>query len=214
MTPSQLSHHARITTATVLGAATAAAVGLVFMVSPGIPVARAQASADLGQRIEARATTLRRHLDLLRAPQQATRVAAFAEMVTSGDPALVDVAIDAALSSEDPAMQALGLRAGFRQVQALVAKLAPATTPEGEAVVKACGDAVQYRIENFAYAKGTFEAHGQDHAGVGQVNGTTVSIAIEYGCSLTAKLQPDGTLAGLVSAPYKKGSQPIRATFR
>lgn len=171
-------------------------------------------STDLLKRIEVRAASLKRQLDLLRANEQPTRIAAFAELLASNDPTMTDVAIDAALTSPDAALQALGLRAGFRQVQALVAKLSPAAGPEGEAVVKACGDAVQYRIEGFSYTTGKFEAHGQDHAGVGQVNGTTVSIAIEYGCSLTAKLQPDGSLAGLVNAPYKKGSLPIRASFR
>lgn len=204
-----------------IAAVAAFAAGLPSVLTDGR--ARAQAAlqtghqappADLLKRIETRAATLKRHLDLLRAADQPTRVAAFAELLASNDPALTDIAIDAALTSPDAALQALGLRAGFRQVQALVAKLAPVAGPEADAVVKACGDAVQYRIEGFSYATGKFEAHGQDHAGVGQVNGTTVSITIDYGCSLTAKLQPDGSLAGLVSAPYKKGSLPIRASFR
>ena len=174
----------------------------------------AQPATDLSTRIAARSATVQRHLDLLASPSQATRSAAFTEMTSSGDPALNDIAVEAALASPDPAMQALGVRAGFKQVRSLVAKLAPPTGAEGLEVQKACGDAVQYKIENYSFAKGTFEAHGQDHAGVGQVNGTTVSITIDYGCSLTGKLQPDGSLAGLVSAPYKKGSLPMRAVFR
>lgn len=171
-------------------------------------------SADPLAAIEAKARSVRKYVDLLKSPDQAVRVAAVTEMVASKDVALADLAIETALESPDPAMRAIGLRAGFTQVRSLVAKLSPARSPEEQAVVKACGDAVQYKIEGYSMAKGTFEASGQDSSGVGQVSGSTVSITIEYGCSLAGKLQPDGTLAGIVSAPYKKGSLPMRAAFR
>ncbi len=170
--------------------------------------------SDLSGRIEDRAQTIAGYLDLLKSPDQATRLAAFAEMTRSGDTALADLAVKTGLSSEDATLQAIALRAGFLQVRSLVAKLVPDSAPHSEAVIKACGNAVSYKIENFSEAKGTFDAHGNDTAGVGQVSGATVSITLEYGCSMTAKLQRDGSLVGLIAAPYKKGTQPMRANFR
>jgi hypothetical protein len=190
----------------------AAAVALVL--AAGAAAITAANANDVVRRIEQRAASMDSYLKLLDAPSQATRIAALSEMAGSTDTAMVDLAIETGLKSSDPAMRAIAMRAGFRQVSSLVAKLAPSSGAAAAEVVKACGDAVQYRIEGYKHDTGKFEAHGQDHAGVGQVNGTTVSITIDYGCSLTAALQPDGTLAGLVSAPYKKGSLPIRATFR
>ena len=101
------------------------------------------------------------------------------------------------------------------QVRSIVSKLdTRKVTGDAPEVVKACGDAVQYQVEEYSYETGTFQVRGQDHTGVGQVNGTTVSLTIDYGCSWTGVLQPDRTLVGLVSAPYKKGSLPATATFR
>lgn len=178
--------------------------------------AESQQTSDLTPKIRETAAKLEQHLRLLKSPDQATRIAAFTEMVQSGNPSLVDLAIEAALNSDDKAMQALGLRAGFRQVRSIVAKLEPApqASAQSEAVIKACGDATQYKVENYSFETGTFEVHGQDHTGVGQVNGGTVSLTIQYGCSLTGALQTDGSLAGLVSAPYKKGSLAAKINFR
>lgn len=176
--------------------------------------ATAQSAPDLSGRIDSRSQVVERYLGQLRSPNQATRVAAFAEMTSSGDSILADLALKTALSSEDPALQSMALRAGFRQINALMAKLVPDGSPQSDAVVKACGNAVSYRIENYSEPKGTFEAHGNDTAGVGQVSGTTVSITLEYGCSLSGKLQRDGSLVGVVSAPYKKGTLPMRINFR
>ena len=180
-----------------------------------LPVS-AQQVADVTVRITDTTATIQKHLDLLRSPSKATRVAAFTEMVKSRNPALVDVAIETAMTSDDPTLQALALRAGFLQVRSIVAKLTPApqSGTQSQAVIQACGDAVQYQVENYAYETGAFEVRGQDHVGVGQVNGGVVSLTIEYGCSLTATLQSDRTLAGIVSAPYKKGSLPAKMTFR
>lgn len=180
-----------------------------------LPVA-AQQVADVTARITDTTAIIQKHLDLLRSPSQATRVAAFTEMVKSRNPALVDVAIETAMTSDDRTLEALALRAGFLQVRSIVAKLTPApqSGTQSQAVIQACGDAVQYQVENYSYETGAFEVRGQDHVGVGQVNGGVVSLTIEYGCSLTATLQADRTLAGIVSAPYKKGSLPANMTFR
>lgn len=184
--------------------------------SIAIPPVAAQQVADVTHRIRDTTVIIQKHIDLLRSPERATRVAAFTEMVKSGNPALVDVAIDTALSSDDQTMQALALRAGFLQVRALLAKLTPApqSGTQSQAVIQACGDAVQYQVENYSYETGAFEVRGQDHVGVGQVNGRVVSLTIEYGCSLTGTLQADSTLTGIVSAPYKKGSLPAKINFR
>lgn len=178
--------------------------------------AGAQTVADLTPRIRDTAGTIQKKLDLLNAPDQATRVATFHEILRSKNPAMIDVAIEAALASEDRSLQALGVRAGFMQVRSIVAKLDArgSAGSQSHAVVQACGDAVQYMVEGYNYETGTFEVRGQDHVGVGQINGTTVSLTIEYGCSMTGTLQSDRTFSGLVSAPYKKGSLPARATFR
>lgn len=176
--------------------------------------ASAQSLPDVQGKVRAAGEMVQKHLDLLRSPKEATRVAALTEMLASGNTALSDLAIETALASEDRALQAIALRAGFRQVRSLVAKLSDAADPAGRAVVQACGDAVQYVIESYDARTGAFEVRGQDHSGVGQVSGTSVSLTIEYGCSLAAKLRADGTLIGIVSAPYKKGSLPAEVTFR
>lgn len=179
-------------------------------------VASAQTMTDLTPRIRDTAGTIQKNLDLIHAPDQATRVAAFHEILRSKNPAMIDVAIEAALASDDRSLQALGVRTAFMQVRSIVAKLDSRSNAasQTQAVVQACGDAVQYTVEGYSYETGMFEVRGQDHVGVGQVNGTTVSLTIEYGCSMTGTLQSDRTFVGLVSAPYKKGSLPARATFR
>jgi hypothetical protein len=178
--------------------------------------ASAQNVVDLTQRIQDTAGTIQKKLDLLKSPDQTMRVATFHETLRSKNPAMIDVAIEAALASEDRSLQALGVRAAFMQVRSIVAKLDGRgnSSSQTQAVIQACGDAVQYMVEGYSYETGTFEVRGQDHVGVGQINGTTVSLTIEYGCSMTGTLQSDRTFAGLVSAPYKKGSLPARATFR
>lgn len=194
--------------------ASALAVLAAIVASPG--PASAQQLTDLTPKIRETSAGIERHLRLLKSPEQATRIAAFTEMIRSGTPALIDLAIETALASDDQAMRALGLRAGFLQVRSLVAKLTPSpqSPAQSQAVIQACGDATQYKVEGYSHEAGTFEVHGQDHTGVGQVSGATVSLTIQYGCSLTASLQPDGSLAGIVSAPYKKGSLPAKISFR
>ncbi len=175
----------------------------------------AQGAGDLVPRIQASAGEITRLMGLLKSNDPATRVAAFKEIIGANNPALADLAIETALASEDRTLQALGLRGGFRQVRSLVAKLdARQGGAASQSVVQACGDAVQYMVEKYSFDSGKFDVRGQDHTGVGQVNGTVVSLTIEYGCSFTGTLQPDGSLLGLVSAPYKKGSLPATATFR
>ncbi len=176
--------------------------------------AAAQKIVDVPSRIRETTVSIQHYLDLLRSPSEATRIAAFTEMAKSRTPALVDLAIETGLSSDDRTLQALALRAGFQQVRSIVAKLTSQSGSAAQAVIQACGDAVQYQVENYSHETGTFEVRGQDHTGVGQVNGTTVSLTIEYGCSLTGTLQSDRTLSGIISAPYKKGSLPARITFR
>ena len=204
-----------ITTLERHGRSLARVAALVALSFATFPVA-AQQVVDVTARIKDTTGTIQKHLDLLRSPNEATRVAAFTEMVKSGNPALVDIAIETAMAANDRTLQALALRAGFLQVRSIVAKLTPApqSGTQSQAVIQACGDAVQYQIENYSYETGTFEVRGQDHTGLGQVNGSVVSLTIEYGCSLTGTLQADRTLAGIVSAPYKKGALPARITFR
>ena len=85
---------------------------------------------------------------------------------------------------------------------------------KSQEVVKLCGDGVQYSIDKFNAETGQFEARGQDHVGVGQINGASLSLTIEYGCSLTGVLQPDGTFSGMVSAPYRKEALSAKFAFR
>ena len=118
--------------------------------------------------------------------------------------------------SEDSSLRALALRGAFRQVRSMVAKLEPPVpaTVESQAVVQACGNAVQYTIEKYSYETAAFEVRGQDNAGVGNVSGATISLTIEYSCSFSGTLQKDGTVQGIVSAPYKKGALPARMVLR
>lgn len=180
------------------------------------PVANAQGRDDLLQRISATASDMQRYVDLLRSSSQATRLAALAEMSKSSNPALVDLAIETGLGSDDRAMQAVATRAAFRQVRSIVARIAPQGPPNTQAqeVIKMCGEGVQYTIENYNFETGHFEVSGQDHVGVGNINGGTLSLTIEYGCSLTGVLQSDGSFAGIVSAPYRKGALPAKFAFR
>ncbi|MEQ1731814.1 MAG: hypothetical protein ABL982_25865 [Vicinamibacterales bacterium] len=171
---------------------------------------------DLVQKIRATTDTYQRYVDLLDSSSQATRIAALTEMTKSKDTALVDLAIEKGLSSRDDAMLAIAARAAFRQVRSIVARVnAPQPpTAQSQEVVKLCGDGVQYSIDKFNAETGQFEARGQDHVGVGQINGASLSLTIEYGCSLTGVLQPDGTFSGMVSAPYRKGALPAKFAFR
>ena len=124
-------------------------------------------------------------------------------MTKSKDSALVDLAIEKGLSSRDDAMQAIAARAAFRQVRSIVARVEAPQPPtaQSQEIVKLCGDGVQYGIDKFNPETGPFEARGQDHVGVGQINGASLSLTIEYGCSLTGSLKPDGTFSGRVMAP-------------
>jgi hypothetical protein len=192
---------------------TSAAALLAVCAFTSAPATATQAT-DLKAKISATSSDIGRYLDLLNSANAATRIAAFTEMAKSGNPALVDVAIETALGSDDRTLQALALRAGFLQVRSIVALLKSPSGTESSAVTEACGDAVQYQVENFSYNTGHFEVRGQHQTGVGQVNGGTVSLTIEYGCSLTGSLSADGSLSGIVSAPYKKGALPARITFR
>lgn len=178
--------------------------------------ALARSDSNLLQRIKASSATLQRYVDLLNSPKQATRLAALTQMSRSKDTALVELAIDSGLASDDPAMQAIALRTAFRQVRSIVAKLRRPKTPDAQAleVLKLCGEAVQYTIEGYDERKGHFEVRGQDQTGVGNINGSTLSLTIDYGCSLTGVLQPNGMFSGLVSAPYRKGTLPARFAFR
>lgn len=191
------------------GAAALTAAGVLAVAMPA-----AAEQSDATARIREASAVMQRHIDLLKSPDQATRLAAFSEMATGKSAALRELAIETARASADPAMQALAMRAALQQVRSLVGKVQTSGTATGQAVVQACGDAVQYAIEGYSYDAGTFQVRGQDNAGVGNVNGKTLSLTIEYGCSLAATLQPDGSLTGIVSAPYKKGSLPVVVTFR
>lgn len=195
---------------------TAAALALASVTGVAAVPARAQQVADLTARIAETSATMRRNLELIGSPDPVTRLAAMHEIARSNNPALVEAAVTGLLRSEDEVLRAFALRVAFRQVRSLVARLeAPVpATPEAQAVVQACGNAVQYVIENYSYENAGFEARGQDHAGVGNVSGNTVSITIDYGCSFSGRLDGDGTLVGLVSAPYKKGALPARMMLR
>jgi hypothetical protein len=192
-----------------------AAAGLALALLAGLPC-EAPASDEVIQRIRNSAGEMQRYLDLLASLSQATRIAAISEMSRSPNPALVDLAIETGLASNDAAMQAIAVRAAFRQVRSIVAKLAPPSplTPQAQEVLKMCGEGVQYAIEGYNFDTGHFEVRGQDHAGVGQINGSTISLTIEYGCSLTGVLQQDGSFAAMVSAPYRKGALPAKFAFR
>ncbi len=188
---------------------------LLAFLGAGGPI-RAETIPDVTGRANEAAAALRRNLELLSSRDPAIRLSGLNEIARSKNPALIEAAVSAALNSEDKAVRALGLRIAFSQVRSLVAKLETPvpTTSESQAVVLACGNSVQYAIEKYNYETAGFEVRGQDHVGVGNVSGDTISMTIEYGCSFTAILQPDGSLAGLVSAPYKKGALPARAALR
>jgi hypothetical protein len=194
-------------------AALAAAFALVVAAGIAVSGARAQDRSDLVRRIEASAAGLQRFIALLDSKDQATRLAALAEMSRSGDPALAELAIERGLASADPAMRAVALRLAFRPVRAIVAQVAVPQSPTSDAreVLKLCGS-VNYAIEDYKADGGGFVAKGQDNTGTGQVSGLSIHIANEYGCSLTGTLGNDGVFSGIVSAPYRKGSLP--ATFR
>jgi hypothetical protein len=170
----------------------------------------------LERSIQAKSGDLQRFIDLLQSPSQATRLAALSELGRHSDPSFVELAITHGLASEDPAQRGVALRAAFRPVRSIVARVIAPSTPSAEAseVLKICGSGVQYIVEGYKYDTGAFEVRGQDHAGVGHVSGSAISLTIEYGCSLTGVLQPDGSFQGMVSAPYRKGALPAVFALR
>jgi hypothetical protein len=184
-----------------------------------VPAVRAQQAPapppDLTAKIAADAEIIRKHLDLLRSDDVAVRTAAFRALADSGHPVYVDLAIDAAIASGDPVMRALAVRAGFRQVRSLSARLTrpPVETPATEEVAKVCGEAVQYTIEGYDPATGRFEARASGQSGVGNISGATVSITLEYGCSVSGILV-GRRFQGHVTAPYNKGIRAMEMTFR
>lgn len=192
------------------GAAALLAAGL------GTVPVRAEQVADLSARVQETSAAMRRTLEHLGSRDPVTRLAAMHEIARSNNPALIDATVSTMIRSDDELLRAFALRIAFRQVRALVARLDPPVPAnvESQAVVQACGNAVQYTIEKYSYEKGGFEVRGQDHVGVGNVSGNTVSLTIEYGCSFSGTLDKDGSLVGLVSAPYKKGALPARMMLR
>lgn len=191
----------------------ALACALALATGFAVSASDAQDRTELLRRIEASAAGTQRFIALLDSKDQATRLAALNEMSRSGDPALAELAIERGLASADPAMRAVAMRLAFRPVRAIVVQVAApqSPTPEAREVLKLCGS-VNYAIEDYKADAGGFVAKGQDNVGAGQVSGVSINITNEYGCSLTGTLGADGVFAGIVSAPYRKGSLP--ATFR
>ncbi len=189
-------------------------IGAVIVLLAAKP--QAQNADPLVLKVRAASVELKRYIDLLQSKDQATRLAALAEMGRSADPAIYELAIESGLSSPDRALKALALRLAFARVRSIVARVevpAQPTKAEQEAM-KHCVNGASYLIEGYRPETGHFEARGQGQSGAGSASGTTVSITLEYGCSLAGELQADGTFAGLASAPYQKGAFPARFSLR
>lgn len=165
-----------------------------------LPAAAQPSAAELLEQARARARDIEELKAALNGPDQNMRLAVFDVMVASGDNATREIALDTALASADPLLQAMAFKEVVLSMERLVVTLAidtsqPESTQEkAQQILAKEGSAYDLPFVEVDKKAGTFKIKQFP----GQVSGTTLTFKNGY---------DDGTLS-LVDETTVQG--PIR----
>jgi hypothetical protein len=164
--------------------------------------------SELLNKIRSSSGNYKEFIALLNSPDKSLRFAAFDQIVNSGDPVMVELAISEAINYPDQAMQALGFQYQIRQSKRIVFLM---ETPKNASdqtkkVVADYGSAYAIDFSEF-YKDGGFQCFNSNSC-KGSLNGITMSLLNTNGtdCKVNTVLKDDGYLKGYFAC---NGAQPI-----
>ncbi|WP_100636829.1 hypothetical protein [Marinomonas sp. ef1] len=164
--------------------------------------------SELLNKIRSSSGNYKEFIALLNSPDKSLRFAAFDQIVNSGDPVMVELAISEAINYPDQAMQALGFQYQIKQSKRIVFLM---ETPKNASdqtkkIVADYGSAYPIDFSEF-YKDGGFECFRTGSC-KGSLNGQTISIYYAGGdnCKVNASLKNDGYVKGYLAC---NKAQPI-----
>jgi hypothetical protein len=162
--------------------------------------------SELLNKIRGSSGNYKEFIALLNSPDKSLRFAAFDQIVNSGDPVMVELAISEAINYPDQAMQALGFQYQIRQSKSIVflmdtPKDASEKTKE---IIISLGGAYPIDFKSF-FPDGGFSCSSYCK---GSINGQTISLNHTSGanCKVNASLKSDGYVKGYLAC---EKAQPI-----
>jgi hypothetical protein len=182
-------------------------VALLLFVAPGV---RAQTDAEaLRARILERSSKIDGFKALLNDPNPTVRLAAFDEMVASGDSAMREVAIEAGLNSADAPMRALAFRemiAGAKTVALNISAPSESTKPTTNFVRN--NPVVPIHIESVDRVTGHAEVKWGSYKGTGQLTGLRLTFDVRR-CTVQLDLDDENQVTGTTTCG---NTQPMPTT--
>jgi len=179
-----------------------------------LPAAAQPSAAELLEQARARAREIEELKAVLNGPDQNMRLAVFEVMVASGDNATREIALDTALASTDPLLQAMAFKEVVLSMERLVLTLAidtsqpQSTQDKAQQILASKGSAYDMPFEEVDKKTGSFLIKRFP----GQVSGTTLTFKNGYDDG-TLSLVDETTLQGPIRL-YSGGYGGFIATAR